>query len=153
MLAHELAHIRNRDVLVTTIAAMIGAAIAAIANFLQFQWLFGGDDDESPLGLIGTIAAILVAPIAAMLLQFAISRRVPRGPHGRRAPRRGPAARGCPGHAPARCRGAADAGEPHRVAVHREPLSGHGMSSLFSTHPPMAARIERLRAFDAARGL
>ena len=75
VLAHELAHIRNRDVLVTTIAAMIGAAISAIANFLQFQWLFGGDDDESPLGLIGTIAAMLVAPIAAMLLQFAISRQ------------------------------------------------------------------------------
>ena len=46
VLAHELAHIRNRDVL-DDIAAMIGAAIAAIANFLQFQWLFGGDDDES----------------------------------------------------------------------------------------------------------
>ena len=58
VLAHELAHIRNRDVLVTTIAAMIGAAISAVANFLQFQWLFGGgDDDESPLGLVGTIAA------------------------------------------------------------------------------------------------
>ena len=72
VVAHELAHIRNRDVLVTTIAAMIGAAISAVAHFLQFQWLFGGDDDESPLGLVGTIAAILVAPIAAMLLQFAV---------------------------------------------------------------------------------
>src|SRR4029079_4153767 len=71
----ELAHIRNRDVLVTTIAAMIGAAIAAIANFLQFQWLFGGDDDESPLGAFGSIVAILVAPVAAMMLQFAISRQ------------------------------------------------------------------------------
>ena len=76
VIAHELAHIRNRDVLVTTIAAMIGAAISAIANFLQFQWLFGGgDDDESPLGLVGTIAAIIVAPIAAMLIQLAVSRQ------------------------------------------------------------------------------
>src|SRR6185436_17881874 len=75
VLAHELAHIRNRDVLVTTVAAMIGAAIAAIANFLQFQWLFGGDDDDSPLGAIGSIVAILVAPVAAMMLQFAISRQ------------------------------------------------------------------------------
>ena len=75
MLAHELAHIRNRDMLVTTIAAMIGAAISAVAHFLQFQWLFGGDDDESPLGLVGTIAAIIVAPIAAMLLQLAVSRQ------------------------------------------------------------------------------
>ena len=75
VVAHELAHIRNRDVLVTTIAAMIGAAISAVANFLQFQWLFGGDDDDSPLGAIGTIAAIIVAPLAAMLLQLAISRQ------------------------------------------------------------------------------
>jgi len=55
---------------------MIGAAISAIANFLQFQWLFGGgDDDESPLGFVGTIAAIIIAPIAAMLLQLAVSRQ------------------------------------------------------------------------------
>ena len=75
VLAHELAHIKNRDVLVTTIAAMIGAAISAVAHFLQFQWLFGGDDDDSPLGIVGTIAAIVIAPIAAMLLQFAVSRQ------------------------------------------------------------------------------
>src|SRR4029079_1951729 len=55
--------------------AMIGAAISAIANFLQFQWLFGGDDDDSPLGAIGSIVAIRVAPVAAMMLQFAISRQ------------------------------------------------------------------------------
>ena len=75
MLAHELAHIRNRDVLVVTIAAMIGAAIAAIANFLQFSFLFGGDDDDNPLGFVGALAAILIAPIAAMLLQLAVSRQ------------------------------------------------------------------------------
>ena len=75
VLAHELAHVKNRDVLVVTIAAMIGAAISAIANFLQFSWLFGGEDDDNPLGVIGSIAAILVAPIAAMLLQLAVSRQ------------------------------------------------------------------------------
>ena len=51
VLAHELAHVKNRDVLVTTVAAMIGAAITAVAHFLQFSWLFGGDEDESPLGI------------------------------------------------------------------------------------------------------
>src|SRR5262245_33198747 len=69
VLAHELAHVKNRDVLVATIAAMIGAAISAVAHFLQFQWLFGGDDDDSPLGFVGTLAAIILAPLAAMVLQ------------------------------------------------------------------------------------
>ena len=76
VLTHELAHIRNRDVLVTTIAAMIGAAISAVANFLQFQWLFeGGDDDESRSASSGRSPPIVIAPIAAMLLQFAVSRQ------------------------------------------------------------------------------
>ncbi len=156
VLAHELAHIRNRDVLVTTIAAMIGAAISAIAHFLQFQWLFGGDDDESPLGLIGTIAAIVVAPIAAMLLQFAISRQ-------REFLADHTAAELLGGGRPlADALGTLQSGvkalpmpvNPATASLYiANPLSGHGMSSLFSTHPPMAARIERLRAFDAARGL
>ena len=76
VLAHELAHIRNRDVLVTTIAAMIGAAISAIANFLQFQWLFGGRRRREPARARRDASpAILIAPIAAMLLQFAVSRQ------------------------------------------------------------------------------
>ena len=53
-MAHEFAHIKNRDILVTSIAAMIAGAISAIANILQFPWLFGGgDDDDSPLGFVG----------------------------------------------------------------------------------------------------
>ena len=75
VLAHELAHIKNRDILVSSIAATIAASISGIATFLQFSWLFGGEDDESPLGLIGTLAAIILAPIAAMLLQLAVSRQ------------------------------------------------------------------------------
>src|SRR3954464_4189949 len=76
VLAHEFAHIKNRDILVSSIAAMVAGAIAAIANVLQFSMLFGGSDDEdSPLGLIGTLATILIAPIAAMLLQLGVSRQ------------------------------------------------------------------------------
>ena len=68
--------------LVVTIAAMIGAAIAAIAHFLQFSFLFGGDDDDNPLSFVGALAAILIAPIAAMLTVAAVSRRgVPRRRH------------------------------------------------------------------------
>jgi heat shock protein HtpX len=156
VIAHELAHIRNRDVLVTTVAAMIGAAISAIANFLQFQWLFGGDDDDSPLGAIGTIVAIVVAPIAAMLIQLAISRqREFLADHtaaellGRGRPLAdalGTLERGVealPMHV-----------NPATASLYiASPLGGRGMAALFSTHPPIPARIARLEAFDAARGL
>jgi heat shock protein HtpX len=156
VLAHELSHIRNRDVLVTTIAAMIGAAISAIANFLQFQWLFGGDDDESPLGFIGTIAAILIAPLAAMLLQFAISRQREFLADATAAELLGT------GRPLADALGTLERGveavpmqvNPATASLYiANPLSRGGMSSLFSTHPPIPVRIARLEALDAARGL
>jgi len=76
VLAHEFGHIKNRDILVSSIAAMVAGAISAIANILQFSMLFGGGDDEdSPLGTVGALVAIIVAPIAAMLLQLAVSRQ------------------------------------------------------------------------------
>jgi heat shock protein HtpX len=157
VLAHELAHIRNRDVLVTTIAAMIGAAISAVANFLQFQWLFGGgDDDESPLGLVGTLAAVLIAPIAAMLLQFAVSRQREFLADATAAELLGT------GRPLADALGTLQRGvevlpmqvNPAASSLYIvNPLSGRGMSALFSTHPPIPTRIERLLAFDAKRGL
>ena len=156
VLAHELAHVRNRDVLVTTIAAMIGAAISAIANFLQFQWLFGGDDDESPLGAIGSIVAILVAPIAAMMLQFAISRQREFLADATAAELLGE------GRPLADALGTLERGvqalpmpvNPATASLYiANPLSGGGVSSLFSTHPPIPVRIARLEALDAARGM
>jgi heat shock protein HtpX len=156
VLAHELAHIKNRDVLVATIAAMIGAAISAIAHFLQFSWLFGGDDDESPLGFVGVIAAIILAPLAAMVLQLAISRQreyladeTAAGWLGEGRPlaaalsslQRGIAASPMPVN-------------PATASLYiASPLAGGGMASLFSTHPPIPARIERLRTYDARRGV
>ena len=160
VIAHELAHIRNRDVLVATIAAMIGAAISAIANFLQFQWLFGGgDDDESPLGLVGTIAAIIVAPIAAMLIQLAVSRQREYLADQTAAELLGE------GRPLADALGTLSRGvEALPMAVNpataslyiANPLGGRGgrgMGALFSTHPPIPVRIEKLRAFDAKRGI
>ena len=156
VLAHELAHIRNRDVLVTTIAAMIGAAIAAIANFLQFQWLFGGDDDDSPLGAIGSIVAILVAPVAAMMLQFAISRQREFLADATAAELLGE------GRPLAEALGTLRRGvealpmpvNPATASLYiANPLGGGGVASLFSTHPPIPVRIARLQALDAARGL
>ncbi len=156
VLAHELAHIRNRDVLVTTIAAMIGAAISAVANFLQFQWLFGGDDEESPLGIVGTLAAVLIAPIAAMLLQLAVSRQREFLADRTAAELLGE------GRPLADALGSLERGveaipmavSPAAATLYiASPLSGKGATALFSTHPPIAVRIERLRAFDLERGL
>ena len=156
VLAHELAHVRNRDVLVTTIAAMIGAAISAIANFLQFQWLFGGNDDESPLGAIGSILAILVAPVAAMMLQLAISRQREFLADATAAELLGE------GRPLADALATLERGvqvlpmqvNPATASLYiASPLSGKGVSSLFMTHPPIPVRIARLQAIDAARGL
>jgi heat shock protein HtpX len=156
VIAHELAHVKNRDVLVTTVAAMIGAAISAIANFLQFGWLFGGDDDDNPLGIVGTIAAILIAPIAAMILQLAVSRQREYLADATAAELLGEA-RPLAAALDSLERGV----EAVPVAVNpataslyiANPLRGAGMAALFSTHPPMAARIERLRAIDRAAGI
>jgi heat shock protein HtpX len=155
VLAHELAHVKNRDVLVTTVAAMIGAAITAVAHFLQFSWLFGGDEEESPLGIVGTLAAILVAPLAAMILQLAVSRQREYLADATAAELLGE------GRPLAYALDSLQRGvEAVPMAVNpataslyiANPLSGAGVASLFSTHPPMAQRIERLRVIDRKSG-
>ena len=155
VLAHEFGHIKNRDILVSTIAAMIAGGISAIASILQFSMLFGGSDEEdSPLGLLGTLAAIIVAPIAAMLIQLAVSRQREyladaTGAQllGRSAPladalstlERG--ARAMPMEV-----------NPAAASLYAvNPLPRQGLATLFMTHPPLAERIRRLRALDGAR--
>jgi heat shock protein HtpX len=153
VIAHELSHIRNRDVLVASIAALIAGAISAIANVLQLSFLFGGDDDESPLGWIGVIATLVLAPIAATLLQLAVSRQ--------REYLADATAAGLLGGG----RPLADALETLErgtqaapVAVNpafaslyiANPLPRAGLATLFSTHPPIAERVRRLRGYDAA---
>jgi heat shock protein HtpX len=151
VIAHELAHIKNRDILVSSIAATIAAAISGIATFLQFSWLFGGEDDESPLGIVGTIAAIIFAPMAAMLLQLAVSRQREYLADATAAelmgtPRPlmdalGSLERGTqliPMQVP-----------PATASMYiANPLRGQGVASLFSTHPPMEERIRRLAALE-----
>ena len=141
VLAHELAHIRNRDILVS-----------AIANVLQLSFLFGGDEDESPLGLVGSLAVMLLAPIGAMLLQLGVSRQ-------REYLAGATAARilgdGAPladalqaidqSHAPALTGSRLMA--PMYIV---NPLAGGHLAALFSTHPPVRERIRRLRAYDGA---
>jgi len=157
VLAHELAHVSNRDILVMTIAAMIGAAISAIANILQFSMLFGGrNDSNNPIGAIGAIVAIVVAPLAAMILQLAVSRQREYLADASAAQYIG---EGRPlAEALATLQRGVEAVpmnvNPATEALYiANPLSKRGIGALFSTHPPMEERIRRLRALDAAHGI
>jgi heat shock protein HtpX len=157
VLAHEFGHIKNRDILVSSIAAMVAGAIAAIANLFQFSLLFGSDEgDASPLGWIGLIGTIIFAPLAASLLQLAVSRQ-----REYLADTTGAELRG-------RASPLADALETLERGVQAlplnvnpataslyivNPLRQQGMTTLFSTHPPIAERVRRLRALDADQSL
>jgi heat shock protein HtpX len=152
VLAHEFAHIKNRDILVSSIAAMVAGAIAAIANILQFSLLFGGDDEDNGLlGLVGTIATILFAPLAAMLLQLAVSRQREYLADVTGAQLLG---RGAPlaNALESLERGAQAlpmAVNPATASLYAvNPLPRMGVATLFMTHPPIAERIRRLRALD-----
>jgi heat shock protein HtpX len=144
VLAHELGHVRNRDILITTIASAVGTAITWIAYMLLW---FGGDD-ESPLGAIGAIALALLAPLAATIIQLAISRQ-----REYSADATGAEICGNPeslASALLRLEAGAQA-IPMQTAQTTEPLyivkpfSGGGFASLFSTHPPIEERVRRLR--------
>jgi heat shock protein HtpX len=161
VIAHELAHIKNRDTLTMTIAATIGGAISMLAQYLQFGALFGGHrDDRGGVGMIGAILAMLVAPFAAMLVQMAISRS-----REYSADRMGALICGNPNwlsSALVKIENAArripnEAAEEVPAAAHMfiiNPLNGHGMDNLFSTHPNTANRIAALEALaqEMSRG-
>jgi heat shock protein HtpX len=144
VISHELAHIRNRDILTQSVASAIGAMITYLAYF--FLW-FGGDND-SPLGLIGSIALVLLAPLAASLIQLGVSRQ-----REYAADATGASISGNPeslASALLRLEEGAKA-MPMQVNQATEPLyivkpfSGGGIAGLFSTHPPIEERVRRLR--------
>jgi heat shock protein HtpX len=156
VLAHEFGHIKNRDILVGSIAAMVAGAIAAIANILQFSLLFGGDEEDGPLGILGTIATIIFAPLAAMLLQLAVSRQREYLADATGAELLGRAAplvdaletleRGAQA-IPMKV-------NPATASLYMvNPLPRTGAATLFMTHPPLAERIRRLRELDAPEAL
>jgi heat shock protein HtpX len=137
---------------------MIAGAIAAIANILQFSFLFGGfsDDEDNPLGFIGALAAIIIAPIAAMLIQLAVSRQREYLADATAAEFLGT------GKPLADALGTLEKGveavpmqvNPATAALYIvHPFRGQGIQSLFSTHPPLEDRIRRLHEYDASRGL
>ncbi len=152
VLAHEMAHIKNRDILIGSIAATMAGTIMWLASMARWSAIFGGmggrDDDEGGLGMIGLIMMSILAPLAAMLIQMAVSRSR---------------------EYLADATGAQFAGHPEGLALalekisayshHRpmqanqatahmfivNPLAGGKISRLFSTHPPVEERVARLR--------
>ncbi len=150
VLAHEIGHVRNRDILIQTVAATLAGAIMILASMARWGAIFGlGRDDEEGPGILGLIALSIIAPLAAMLIQMAISRsreyladesgaRFSHNPESlaraleklqmgvQRAPME------------------ASPATAHMFIVN--PLTGGAMMKLFSTHPPIEERIARLRA-------
>lgn len=155
VLGHELAHVRNRDILIGSVAAMIGAALSIVAR-MGF-WFGGGDSRNNPLGAIGAILSLIIAPIAAMLIQFAISRT-----REFQADKSGAEITGQPLQLASALQkiSAGTARIPMRVNPATSQLfidnplkavRGRGLTKLFSTHPPVEERIERLT--DMAMGV
>jgi heat shock protein HtpX len=158
VLAHELSHVQNRDTLIMAIAATLAGAITYMAHMAQWAMIFGGgrrdNDEEGSGGVLGGILMIVLAPLAATLIQLAVSRSR---------------------EFQADASGAKLAGQPWGLAKALEklemaskmapmpatpatahlfivnPLSGGGFASLFSTHPPIAERVARLRAMASSR--
>ncbi|MEO1460171.1 MAG: zinc metalloprotease HtpX, partial [Pseudomonadota bacterium] len=155
VMAHELAHIQNRDILIMTMAATIGGAISMLANFMMF---FGGSsDNRNPLGWVGVILAAILAPFAAMLVQSMISRT-----REYAADKAGGEICGNPlwlASALAKISGKAgraemESAEANPATAHMfivNPLMRGGLDNLFSTHPDPARRIAALQ--EQARGL
>jgi heat shock protein HtpX len=148
VIAHEIAHIRNRDVTIATVAAGLAAVISGIANAVQFSAFFGGSSDEDgPGSIVGALLFAMVAPVGAMLVQMAISRSREYVADATAAQLTGDPdalADALERLSSAAARIPADI-QPATASLYIvNPLAG-GLASLFSTHPPMAARIARLR--------
>jgi heat shock protein HtpX len=151
VLAHEIGHIRNRDILIQTVAATLAGAIMILASIARWGAIFGmgSDDDEGGLGLLGTLALAIIAPIAAMLIQMAISRsreyladeagaRFSHNPDS--------LARALEKLAYGNQKRPMEANPATEPLFIVSPLAGGGVMKLFSTHPPIEERVARLRA-------
>jgi heat shock protein HtpX len=152
VIAHELSHIQNKDMLISSIAATLAGAIVMLAHMAQWAAIFGGshsDDEDNGGGIIGLIAMAILAPLAATVIQMAISRsrefmadasgaRITKNPYGlasaleklTKASQIVPLA--------------ANPSTAHLFIVN--PLTGRSLMNLFSTHPPIEERVARLRS-------
>ncbi|MGA7397803.1 MAG: zinc metalloprotease HtpX [Solirubrobacterales bacterium] len=146
VVAHELAHIKHRDILIQSVASTIGAAI----TYIGYMLLWFGSDNNSPLGLVGSLAMVLLAPLAASIIQLAVSRQreyaadaggaqICGNPESLASAllrlEQGAEAIPMKGHVN-------EASEPLYIV---KPFKGSGLKSLFSTHPPIEERVKRLR--------
>jgi heat shock protein HtpX len=152
VIAHELTHIRNRDILIGSIAATLAGAIVMLAHMAQWAAMFGGagsDDDEGGSNIVGLILMAVLAPIAATLIQMAISRsreyladaggaKISGKPYGLAGAleKLSRASQAIPMNA--------NPSTAHMFIVN--PLAGRSLMNLFSTHPPIEERIARLRS-------
>jgi heat shock protein HtpX len=152
VIAHELSHIKNRDMLIGSIAATLAGAIVMLAHMAQWAAIFGGgrsEDEDSGGGIIGLIAMAILAPIAAALIQMAISRSreyladasgagITKNPYGLAGAlaKLSKASQIIPMNA--------NPSTAHLFIVN--PLSGKLLMNLFSTHPPLKNRIARLKS-------
>ena len=152
VLAHELSHVLNRDMLISTVAATVAGAISMIASIARWGLMFGGgsrDDEGRSANPIAVLLTVILAPIAAMLIQMAVSRsreyqadasgaRLTRNPGGLASAlsKLGQATQAVPMDA--------NPATAHLFIVN--PLTGRSLANLFSTHPPLEDRIARLRA-------
>jgi len=161
VLAHELSHVKNRDTLTMAIAATLAGAITYMAHMAQWAMIFGGgrrdgeDREEGGMGVVGGLLMIVLAPLAATLIQLAVSRA------------REYQADASGAHMAGQPWGLAQALEKLDVASRMtpmddatpatahlfivNPLTGGGLTTLFSTHPPIAERVARLRAMAQAK--
>lgn len=155
VIGHELAHIKNRDILISSIVATLAGAISILAMIARWGAIFGGygGRDDRNGGIFGLLAMAIIAPIAAMIIQFAISRS-----REYKADRVGGEITGNPNAL------ASALEKLHRAPVQlnldrkpatahlfiASPLSGKGLTNLFSTHPPVEERVRRLREQSVA---
>lgn len=160
VLGHEMAHIKDRDILISSVAATLAGAVMVLANIARWSMFFGGSSDDEEgggsLGIVGVLAMSILAPIGAMLVQMAVSRsreyladkegaEMARDPEAlasaltrlQEANQRQPMHDAKPQSA-------------HMFIVN--PLSGKSLAGLFSTHPPMAERVARLREMAGQGG-
>lgn len=156
VMAHELSHVIHRDILISTVAATIAGAVSFLAQMLQWAMIFGGGDRENrhPLGFVAEIAIMILAPIAAALIHLAVSRS-----REYDADLGGAKLSGKPLWLAEALRKLQQGVQAHPMKANPStahlfivnPLTGKGLQSLFSTHPPIEDRIARLEAMAGIR--